>query len=238
MVLSGTIRTGKKSVSVPSPSRHPTPWGRSEFEYNLANARIEMVIIGLGSNVTSRWGSPEATILHALHELADCGVKVLRVSRLYRTHPLGPIDQPNFINAVALISTSRPPVALLSLLKRIEAKAGRRTSKRWGPRALDLDIVDYKRRTLNWAKHDKQVFNRSKLDLILPHSDAARRPFVLRPILDIHPLWHHPISGFTANQLLKRLRFTGIGQIISPTKVEISTEEALQGLRAPENIAT
>jgi 2-amino-4-hydroxy-6-hydroxymethyldihydropteridine diphosphokinase len=172
-----------------------------------------MIIISLGSNVTSRYGNSDTTIPAALRELENVGIKVLRHSRLYRTQPYGLSRQPNFTNAVAVISTSRPPRALLSLLKRIERRAGRRPSMRWGPRALDLDIIDYNKRILNWSERDRQIKSTISA-LILPHPGAALRPFVLQPIVDIAPFWHHPVSGLTAAQLLIRLGRPKMGRII------------------------
>lgn len=174
-----------------------------------------MVIISLGSNVTSRWGNSDATLLQALRELQGLGIRVVRRSRLYRTQPYGLVNQPNFTNAAALVQTSRPPIALLTLLKRIEARAGHRSSTRWGPRALDLDIVDYKSRILNWSKCNRQAFNFNKRNLVLPHPELHLRPFVLYPLLDIAPRWHHPVYGLNTAQLLHRLRFARNGKIIS-----------------------
>jgi len=174
-----------------------------------------MVIISLGSNVTSRWGNPDATILQALSELEKEGVGVVSRSRLYLTQPYGLTNQPDFTNAVALIRTSRSPIGLLTLLKRIEARAGRQSSRRWGPRPLDLDIIDYNTRILNWLEADRQVFKCGGLSLILPHPGAATRPFVLRPLMDVRPFWHHPVSKLSAGQLLARLRNRGKGQVLS-----------------------
>jgi 2-amino-4-hydroxy-6-hydroxymethyldihydropteridine diphosphokinase len=187
-------------------------------------AKVEMVIISLGSNVTSRWGNSDTTILQALTELEKQSVRIVRHSRLYRTQPYGLANQPDFTNAVALVHTSRPPIALLTLLKRIEARAGRRSSRRWGPRPLDLDIVDYNSRILNWSKGNKQVFKCGAQTLILPHPGVAMRPFVLKPLLDVAPYWHHPVSGLSAAQLMKRLEFAADGQIL--TSQEMSMQDA------------
>lgn len=178
-----------------------------------------MIIISLGSNVSGAWGNSDATILQAFKELESVGISVLRRSRLYRTKPYGMQNQPDYINGAAAIFTSRTPLALLSLLKRIETKAGRRSRVRWGPRPLDLDIIDYHKRILNWAKPDRQALQSDMLDLILPHPGIENRPFVLQPILDIAPHWHHPVYGWTASQLLKRLRFAEMGRVLEPVTV-------------------
>lgn len=173
-----------------------------------------MIIISLGSNVISRWGNSHTTILQALRELEGRGVRILRRSRLYRTSPYGPIDQPVFTNAAAVIRTSLPAAALLSVVKRIEARAGRQPSQVWGPRALDIDIIDYNRQILNWSQRATQSFKCNSLSLILPHPRIEMRAFVLKPLLDIAPHWHHPVSGLHAAQLLARLRFLKMGRII------------------------
>jgi 2-amino-4-hydroxy-6-hydroxymethyldihydropteridine diphosphokinase len=170
-----------------------------------------MIIISLGSNVISRWGNSNTTILQALRELETRGIQIIRHSRLYRTSPFGPVDQPVFTNAAAVIRTSLPPRALLSVAKNIEAKAGRRPSRAWGPRELDIDIIDYNSQILNWSQRDTQSF---KCSLILPHPRIELRAFVLQPLLDVAPHWHHPVSGLHAAQLLARLRFLPMGRII------------------------
>jgi 2-amino-4-hydroxy-6-hydroxymethyldihydropteridine diphosphokinase len=172
-----------------------------------------MIIISLGSNVTSRWGSPASTILQAFRHLEREGIAVIRRSALYVTTPLGKIKQPDFVNAAAVVSTPKPPIALLLVLKKIEAKAGRKPARRWGPRALDLDIVDYKRRIIR--RYQNGGFSsKNKSDLILPHAEAHRRPFVLRPVLEIAPHWHHPVFGLTAGELLRALPDAKDGAIV------------------------
>ena len=173
-----------------------------------------MIIISLGSNIIGRWGDSHTTILKAMRELECRGVTVLRRSRLYRTSPYGPVEQPIFINAAAVIETSLAADALLTTVKKIEAKAGRRSSEDWGPRALDIDIIDYNRQILNWRQRDRQFFKCKRFSLILPHPRIETRAFVLQPLLDVAPHWHHPVSGLHAAQLLARLRFVKMGRII------------------------
>jgi 2-amino-4-hydroxy-6-hydroxymethyldihydropteridine diphosphokinase len=173
-----------------------------------------MIIISLGSNVISRWGNSTTTILQALRELETHGIRIVRHSPLYRTSPFGPVDQPAFTNSAAVIRTSLPPRALLSVVKKIEVRAGRRPSKAWGPRELDIDIIDYNSQILNWRQRDTQSFKCNRFRLILPHPRIEMRAFVLQPLLDVAPHWHHPASGLHAAQLLTRLRFLRMGRII------------------------
>jgi 2-amino-4-hydroxy-6-hydroxymethyldihydropteridine diphosphokinase len=118
------------------------------------------------------------------------------------------------VNAAAVIRTALPPVALLAVLKKIEAKAGRKPTYRWGPRALDIDIIDYHARVLNHTTSKHPPRNSRAQSLILPHPDVQHRPFVLRPMLDIAQYWHHPISGKGVAQLLCKLHFCKNGNIL------------------------
>lgn len=172
-----------------------------------------MIIISLGANVPSRWGNAATTILEAFRQLEREGISVLRHSALYATAPVGVAGQPVFVNAAITAFAALSPTALLTVLKKIEAKAGRKRSRRWGPRALDLDIVDYKSRILNWPK--SVAFAReNKHHLVLPHPQIQFRPFVLQPILDIAPHWHHPVFGQTAAHYLARLKWAKSGKIL------------------------
>jgi 2-amino-4-hydroxy-6-hydroxymethyldihydropteridine diphosphokinase len=172
-----------------------------------------MIIISLGSNVTSRWGDAATTIRRAFRELERERIYVIRRSDLYATKPLGITDQPTFVNAAAVIRAALPPAALLSVLKKIEAKAGRSVTRRWGPRALDMDILDYQSRIINWPK-DGKIGVKNKPFLVLPHPEIQCRAFVLKPLADIAPYWHHPVFGHGAAYFLTRLRHIEEGSIL------------------------
>lgn len=172
-----------------------------------------MIIVGLGANMTGRWGNPCQALVRALMELDRRNIKVKARSRLYLTTPYGGVAQPTFVNAAAVVETAMPAPALLAALKRIEIMAGRRPTKRWGPRALDLDILDYRGIVRNWPgiACNMQV---SRRWITLPHAGIADRPFVLRPILDVAPWWRHPVSRVPAAVLLKRLQRKSDGSVI------------------------
>jgi 2-amino-4-hydroxy-6-hydroxymethyldihydropteridine diphosphokinase len=177
-----------------------------------------MIIIAFGSNLPGRFGTPRETLSRALAEMSASGLKIASTSRLYRTLAYANIKQPDFLNAVATVSTSLSAEALLGVLKRIEAQAGRRASKnadptalRWAPRTLDLDLIDYDGAVCNW----KMRFRTDSGRVILPHPRAHERAFVLRPICDIAPLWRHPVFGLTARQLLQRPGVSETGKILS-----------------------
>ncbi len=173
-----------------------------------------MIVIALGSNLDGVFGTPRQSIARALDELAGSGVEIQDASRLYRTLAHACQPQPDFLNAIATAHTPLPAYALLEILKRIEAQAGRREAKqahRSIPRPLDLDIVCYKGVVHNWKM-------RTPLDgkrVVLPHPRAHERAFVLQPLSEVAPFWHHPVFGLTAAELLKRPSVPQTGKVLS-----------------------
>jgi len=147
--------------------------------------------IGLGSNL----GEREAMIRMALDDLARLPeTRLVRASSLYDTEPVGEVEQPNFLNAVAQIDTELTPRQLLWNLLLIEKRLGRvRTQRRWGPRAIDLDLLLYGSVIIG------------EPDLKVPHPELVRRSFVLVPLVELDPLLTHPVSGETLLNHLSRL---------------------------------
>ncbi len=131
------------------------------------------VYIGLGSNLNN----PNQQIKQALHHLKQLSsTHLLKHSSLYRSAPLGPPNQPDYINAVAVLQTGLAPLNLLYQLQLIEQKQGRiRTAQRWGARTLDLDILLYG----NQQSQDPL--------LTLPHPGLYNRAFVLYPLYECVP---------------------------------------------------
>jgi len=127
--------------------------------------------IGLGSNLQQ----PSEQVNQALQQLAKIPrTRLLTASPLYRSVPLGPADQPDYINAVAALATRLSPLALLDALQAIERQQGRvREGERWGPRTLDLDLLLY---------GDQQIHNDR---LTVPHPGLGERNFVLYPLYDV-----------------------------------------------------
>ena len=157
-----------------------------------------MILVALGSNQSGPWGNPEQTIKRALVELNSGPVKVKHASTLIQTVPFGVVNQPNFVNGVALIETALPPRTLLRRLHMIERQAGRKRGRRWGPRTLDLDLLDY---------HGLQMKQKGQVQkaLVLPHPGIAERLFVLEPIAEIAPRWKHPVNHKTAASMIQKL---------------------------------
>ncbi|WP_456379535.1 2-amino-4-hydroxy-6-hydroxymethyldihydropteridine diphosphokinase [Thiolapillus sp.] len=136
--------------------------------------------IGIGSNLDQ----PERQILQAMDELAAISeTRLNRVSSLYASAPMGPKEQPDYLNAVAEISTGLAPLVLLDELQRIEDDHGRIRERHWGPRTLDLDLLLY----------GEQVIREQRLTV--PHPGISRRAFVLQPLEEIVPRLQVPELG-------------------------------------------
>jgi 2-amino-4-hydroxy-6-hydroxymethyldihydropteridine diphosphokinase len=171
------------------------------------------VLLSLGANTSSITLKPVDQFRLSLSQLEKTGGRVIDVSPLYRSAAVGPVYQPDFYNAAALIETSLPPVRLLKVIKGLELSAGRRGGLFWGPRPLDIDLIDYQGVVLNWKK--KQVGGSSAVrwlpigqgkvrPLCLPHPEMHRRVFVLKPLHDIAPDWCHPLFNMDARHLMMR----------------------------------
>ncbi len=154
--------------------------------------------IGLGSNLED----PRSQVLRAAERLDSLsGTRVMLRSPLYGSRPLGPVAQPDFVNAVAAILTQLAPLQLLHELRSMEHAFGRPSEReRWGPRILDLDLLVYGRE----ERHDPQ--------LTLPHPGIVERNFVLYPLADIAPDLLIPRLGRVA-ELKRRVSTEGIWRI-------------------------
>jgi 2-amino-4-hydroxy-6-hydroxymethyldihydropteridine diphosphokinase len=154
--------------------------------------------VALGSNIDS----PHEQVLTAFRELdALANTRVVARSALYRTAPVGYLDQPDFVNAVAKIATSLNPFDLLNALLEIERAHGRSREFKNAPRTLDLDLLLYEDLVLE------------EPGLTLPHPRLHERAFVLVPLNDIAPTLKIPGRGSVA-QLLAALPDTGLEKIL------------------------
>ena len=143
------------------------------------------VFIGLGSNV----GDKEDNIKKALKSMDNSNSRVVKVSKLYNTKPVGYLDQEDFVNCVAEIATLLMPKELMRELLQFELDLKRERTIMWGPRTIDLDVLLY----------DEEII--SEAEIIVPHPRMHERLFVLRPLCDIAPNFLHPILKKRISQL-------------------------------------
>jgi 2-amino-4-hydroxy-6-hydroxymethyldihydropteridine diphosphokinase len=151
------------------------------------------VFIGSGSNLGDRL----ASLSNAAEQLSP-GVRVLKSSKVYETPPWGFEVQPVFLNQVLQTETDLDPLELLGYLKHIEQKMGRKTTFRYGPRAIDLDILFY----------DGLIISSETLQI--PHPMIAERAFVLVPMSEIAPDFIHPVLGKSMSELAQCVDRSGI----------------------------
>ncbi|POY44963.1 2-amino-4-hydroxy-6-hydroxymethyldihydropteridine diphosphokinase [Avibacterium gallinarum] len=133
---------------------------------------MKQVYIALGSNLATPVQQLE-NALQALQQLPHS--QLVAVSHFYQSKPLGPQDQPDYVNAVACLTTALAPLDLLDQLQRIEQEQGRVRLRRWGERTLDLDILLY----------GDEIIQSERLTV--PHYDMQHREFVIVPLYDIAP---------------------------------------------------
>lgn len=134
---------------------------------------MTLAYIAIGSNLASPLEQVNAAI-QALGEIPYS--RIVALSSFYRTPPLGPQDQPDYLNAAVALETSLAPEALLDHTQRIELQQGRvRKAERWGPRTLDLDIMLFGDAVINTER------------LTVPHYDMKNRGFMLWPLFEIAP---------------------------------------------------
>lgn len=170
--------------------------------------------IGIGSNQPFGALSSREVVEAAFGALETVGVVAAR-SRIYRTEPVGVVDQPAFLNAAAEIETLLAPEDLLEGLLRIERRFGRdrmqQASK--GPRSLDLDLL-----FAQDALGEAVVLNTDTLTL--PHPEAARRRFVLAPLAEIAPLLRHPLRDRSVGEILDSLPDEGPNAVTAVQRLE------------------
>ena len=162
-------------------------------------------LIALGGNL----GDVPGAFSMALARLADESARVVAVSRLVRSAPMGGAAGGDFLNAAARVETSLTPAALLARLHEVEAGLNRRRQTHWGPRTIDLDLIT------SGTIHSKEPA------LMLPHPGCWWRRFVLDPLVEIAGEEIHPTTGTTFRELRERLLprpfVVGIAKTIPPT---------------------
>lgn len=133
---------------------------------------MTLCYLGLGSNLNDPAQQLDSAVA-ALSANPDC--ELLAISPYYTTAPIGPQDQPDFVNAVVALRTRLAPLALLTLVLQLEQEAGRQRLRHWGERTLDIDILLY------------GELQQEDAHLIIPHPRMTQRRFVLQPLYDLAP---------------------------------------------------
>ncbi len=167
-----------------------------------------MIVVSLGANLGHAQRTARDSLEAALGVLDSGAACVTARSRWYRSAPIPPSPQPDYVNGAALLETQLDPWALLALLHRIEADFGRMRQERWGARTLDLDLVDFHGFvTLNGWRGGR-LGPLQPRELCLPHPRAHERAFVLCPLAEIAPHWRHPVFDLGPAALLHRSALT------------------------------
>lgn len=156
------------------------------------------VIIAVGSNKGDRL----TFIKEALKKIDELG-QISAVASLYQSSAYGFTNQSDFYNSVIVLKTDMAPKQLLIELKKIEKQVGRIENIRWGPREIDLDIILYNQRQLNYK------------ELTIPHPDFHNRIFVLQPLAEIEPELRVPGMNKSISNLLNKCKDKTIIEILN-----------------------
>ncbi len=156
-----------------------------------------MVLLSLGSNLSSKYGNRFQNIDLAISLLESYNIIVKNKSSYYESLSYPNNKNPKFINVMISVTTVLPPVDLASVILFIEDKIERKRDKKNDPRTCDIDIIDYNNEILN--------FTYNEFEFVVPHKEMRFRNFVLYPLREINPAWKHPKTNEEIRVLIKNL---------------------------------
>jgi len=165
-----------RDTSIHCPNADLVFLDKGKVSYKLR--RMENILLLMGTNV----GNLKTNLLTALRLLDENGIRVVKKSKIYRTKPLGNEDQADFLNMALEVECLYEPLELLRVLKRIESHMGRKRTRRWGPRVIDIDILFYGDRIIK------------KKELEIPHREFFNRTFAIELCAEIAPDFVPPRS--------------------------------------------
>ncbi|SFN30852.1 2-amino-4-hydroxy-6-hydroxymethyldihydropteridinediphosphokinase [Thioclava dalianensis] len=171
------------------------------------------LLCAMGANLSRGPDGPEAAVSEALILLKLRHFKLKAISRFWRTPAFPEGSGPDFVNACCILQTNLTPNATLEAFHEVEAELGRARTHRWGARVVDIDLLAYEDRVLpsrqefaHWrdlSLPDQMLHTPERL--ILPHPRLQDRGFVLIPLVEIAPLWRHPVSGRSVREMCEAL---------------------------------
>jgi len=169
-----------------------------------------MVILGIGSNLSSSYGNRFNNVDAAIKYLELYGIKLISKSSYYETPSYPDKNNPKFINIVISVETKLPPEDLASVLLFVEKKLERKRINKNDPRTCDIDIIDYNNQVLEFKYLD--------FDFFVPHKEISSRNFVLIPLNEIMPAWKHPKTDSSIINLINKLPKEEKNSILKITK--------------------
>tara|TARA_B100001996_G_C18608105_1_gene572624 strand:- start:446 stop:958 length:513 start_codon:yes stop_codon:yes gene_type:complete len=156
-----------------------------------------MIILGIGSNLTSSYGNRLENIDLAVSFLEKFQINIIKKSSYYETPSYPNKKNPKFINIIIGIEGKVNPDELASIIMNVEEKLERKRGVKNDPRTCDIDIIDFEGRVVN--------FKYQNLDFAVPHKELIHRSFVLFPLAEILPNWKHPVTKEPIKTLIEKL---------------------------------
>jgi len=169
-----------------------------------------MSLLGLGSSLSSSFGNRFENIDFAISYLETYKIKIIKRSSFYETPSYPDIKNPKFVNIVVEVSTYLSPEDLASVLIFVEEKLERKRMKKNEPRTCDIDIIDYNGKVMD--------FTYKSLIFRVPHEKLIYRNFVLIPLKEILPNWHHPKTKESIDLIIDRLSYKDKKSILKVSK--------------------